>query len=77
MKWEQIQLVKDDSYIFCNTYISGKDAMNIIVSHTPICSTLDVQPAYEALIKYPVNIFAFDFSGTGKSGGKDKNFSFT
>ena len=49
--------------------------MNIIVTHTPIVTTLEMQKAYEPLADYDVNIFAFDFSGTGKSGGNAKGFS--
>lgn len=75
MKWEQIKIPHEGSFIFCNTYITDASAMNIIVTHTPICSTLEVQPVYEPLTKYPVNIFAFDFSGTGESGGAEKDFS--
>lgn len=51
--------------------------MNIIVTNTPIVSTLEVQPAYVPLAKHGVNIFTFKFSGTGKSGGREKNFSLT
>jgi pimeloyl-ACP methyl ester carboxylesterase len=49
--------------------------MNIIVTHTPIVTTLEMQQAYEPLVNYGVNIFAFDFSGTGKSLGDAKVFS--
>lgn len=75
MEWKHIQIPNGETNIFCNTYITDKSAMNIIVAHTPITSTLEVQAAYEPLTKYSVNIFAFDFSGTGKSGGYVKNFS--
>ncbi|MDR2183803.1 MAG: alpha/beta hydrolase [Clostridiales bacterium] len=73
--WEHIEIPSGGIGLFCNAYITNKTAMNIIVTHTPIVSTLDVQPAYEPLAKYDVNIFAFDFSGTGKSGGEPKNLS--
>jgi len=49
--------------------------MNIIVTHTPIVTTLEMQQAYEPLVKYNVNIFAFDFYGTGKSKGTQRDFS--
>lgn len=75
MEWKHIQIPNGDINIFCDAYIADQYAMNVIVTHTPITSTLEVKPAYEPLTKYPVNIFAFDFSGTGKSGGYDKNFS--
>lgn len=75
MTWEHILIPNEKTNIFCNTYITRKSAMNIIVTHTPVISTLDLQPAYEPLTKYEVNIFAFDFSGSGKSGGYEKDFS--
>ncbi len=75
MEWKHIQIPSGKTSLFCNAYIIDKSAMNIIVTHTPITSTLEIQPAYEPLTKYPVNIFAIDFAGTGKSGGYDKNFS--
>lgn len=75
MEWNHIQIPNGDANLFCNCYVTGKSAMNIIVTHTPICTTLDVQSAYAPLTKYGVNIFAFDFSGTGKSGGDEKKFS--
>ncbi|MDO5521600.1 MAG: alpha/beta hydrolase [bacterium] len=75
MGWKQIEIPNGKSAIFCNAYITGKSAMNIIVTHTPIVTTLEIQPAYEPLAKYNVNVFAFDFSGTGKSGGKEQDFS--
>lgn len=75
MEWKHIQIPNGETDIFCNAYITDKSAMNIIVTHTPVTSTLEIQHAYEPLTKYSVNIFAFDFSGTGKSGQCDKNFS--
>lgn len=75
MKWEQLQIPCGEHTIFCNSYITEKSTMNIIVTHTPICTTLAIQPAYEPLTKYGVNIFAIDFSGSGQSGGKEKDFS--
>jgi hypothetical protein len=75
MNWEHIKIPNGDTSIFCNTYITNKTAMNIIVTHTPIVSTLEMQQAYEPLIEFGVNVFAFDFSGTGKSDGKEKDFS--
>ncbi len=77
MEWKHIQIPNGDTTIFCNAYITEKSAMNIIVTHTPIVSTLEVQAAYVPLAKYGVNIFAFDFSGTGNSGGNEKDFSRT
>lgn len=74
MGWNHIQIPNGENELFCNSYIIGKSAMNIIVTHTPVCTTLDVQPAYAPLTKYGVNIFAFDFSGTGKSGGEEGVF---
>ena len=73
--WKQIKITNGETDIFCNTFITDKSSLNIIVTHTPITSTLAVQPAYDPLTKYPVNIFAFDFTGTGKSGGYEKDFS--
>jgi len=75
MGWKHIEIPNGEASLFCNAFIKSKTAMNIIVTHTPIVTTLDVQPAYEPLAKYGVNIFAFDFSGTGKSGGSAKEFS--
>ena len=75
MGWQHIEIPNGDVNLFCNAYITDKTAMNIIVTHTPIVSTLDVQPAYEPLAARGVNIFAFDFSGTGKSGGRAGDFS--
>jgi pimeloyl-ACP methyl ester carboxylesterase len=75
MVWKHIEIPNGETNLFCNAYITSKTAMNIIVTHTPIVTTLDVQPAYEPLTRHDVNIFAFDFSGTGKSGGAPKNFS--
>jgi len=77
MSWKHIEVPSGHASLFCNAYTSDDAAMNIIVTHTPIVSTVDVQPAYEPLAKYGVNIFAFDFSGTGKSGGSAKDFSRT
>jgi len=75
MKWQRIEISNGETTLFCNAFIADRAATNIIVTHTPIVSTLDVQPAYEPLAKYDINIFAFDFSGTGKSGGSAKDFS--
>jgi len=72
MGWEHIQILNGETRLFCNANITGKDAMNIICVHTPIISTLAVQPAYEPFVKYGVNIFAIDFSGTGNSDGGGK-----
>ena len=60
--WQAIYI---NDKIFCNHYFTSADAMNIIITHTPIVSTLEMQQAYEPLKNYGVNIFAFDFSGTG------------
>ncbi|MCC0648019.1 serine aminopeptidase domain-containing protein [Clostridioides sp. ZZV15-6598] len=75
MIWQHIKIPNGNTVIFCNTFITGKSSMNIIVTHTPIVTTLDLQLAYEPLSQYDVNVFAFDFSGTGKSGGNEKDFS--
>lgn len=75
MKWKHINIHNGNTSLFCNTYITSKASINIIVTHTPVCSTLDIQAAYEPLTRYPVNIFAFDFSGTGKSSGREEAFS--
>lgn len=64
MEWNHTQIPNGDANLFCNCYVTGKSAMNIIVTHTPICTTLDIQSSYAPLTKYGVNIFAFDFSGT-------------
>lgn len=70
--WQEIYI---GDVLFCNNYFSSKQAMNIIVSHTPVFSTTLIKQVYEPLADYDVNIFAFDFSGTGKSKGKAKDFS--
>lgn len=75
MAWEIVKIKNVNNDLFCNAYITGKSAMNIIVTHTPIITTLEMQKVYEPLIKKDVNIFAFDFSGTGKSAGEEKAFS--
>lgn len=73
--WKAIEIAKGNHTLFCNSYISGKDAMNIIVTHTPIVSTTEIKQCYEPFLKHNVNIFAFDFSGTGRSGGNPSDFS--
>ena len=75
MEWRQISISNGEGNLFCNAYITEKEAMNIIVTHTPIVSTLDIQQVYEPFTKYGVNVFGFDFSGTGKSDGEEKAFS--
>lgn len=70
--WREIYI---GDRLFCNNYISSKDAMNIVVCHTPVFSTTVIKRVYEPLAGYGVNIFAFDFSGTGKSQGEAKDFS--
>ncbi len=72
MGWNEIII---ENRIFCNNYISSKEAINVIVTHTPIFSTTYVQAAYEPLINYGVNVFAIDFSCTGSSKGSPKEFS--
>jgi len=67
MGWEQIKIPNGEAGLFCNAYITSKTAMNIICVHTPIITTLALQRAYEPFIKYGVNLFAIDFSGTGES----------
>ncbi|GCF92121.1 alpha/beta hydrolase [Enterococcus florum] len=67
MTWDQYYIQKNKKKIFCNQWIYSKSALNIIITHTPIVSTTDFQSVYEPLTNYPVNIFAFDFSGTGCS----------
>ena len=69
MSWKHIEIQNGEISLFCNAYITSKTAMNIICVHTPIITTLALQAAYEPFIKYGVNIFAIDFSGTGKSSG--------
>ena len=63
-EWTELYI---ENKLFCNHYFSGANAMNIIVTHTPLCSTTVLKHAYEPLTKYNVNLFAFDFSGTGRS----------
>ena len=75
MSWQQFELFNGKHKLFCNSFITDASAMNIIMTHTPICSTLDIKAAYTPLTKYPVNIFTFDFSGTGRSEGSEKDFS--
>ena len=72
MKWEHIEIPNGKTSLFCNAYITSKTAMNIICIHTPIITTLALQSAYEPFTKYGVNIFAIDFSGTGKSAGEKR-----
>lgn len=67
MTWNQQYIEINQTKIFCNQRIHSKSSINIIVTHTPIVSTVDIQNIYEPLTKYPVNIFAIDFSGTGYS----------
>ena len=69
MSWNQIEIPNGETNIFCNAYITSKTAMNIIVTHTPICSATLLQQALDPLTRHDVNIFHFDFSATGKSGG--------
>lgn len=75
MSWKYIEIPNGETPLFCNAYVTSKTAMNIIVTHTPIVTTLEIQKAYRPFENYPVNVFAFDFSGTGKSGGSKKEFS--
>jgi len=75
MSWKHFEIPNGEGLLFCNTYITDKTAMNVIVTHTPIITTLEMQQSYEPLAKYGVNIFAFDFSGTGKSSGNPKEIS--
>ena len=70
--WKEIFI---DDKLFCNHYFSSVEAMNIIVTHTPVVTTLEMQQAYMPFENFSVNIFAFDFSGSGKSGGSAKAFS--
>ena len=72
MGWEHIEIEDGGITMFCNAYITSKTAMNIICVHTPILTTLALQPAYEPFVKYGVNIFAIDFSGTGKSAAEQR-----
>ncbi len=72
MVWTEIMI---NDKIFCNNYISSKEAINVIVTHTPIFSTTYIKKAYEDLIRHGVNIFAIDFSCTGESKGHLKDFS--
>ena len=67
MGWEHIKITNGEASLFCNAFITSKTAMNIMCVHTPIITTLALQRAYEPFEKYAVNVFAFDFSGTGKS----------
>lgn len=70
--WREIYI---GDRLFCNHYFSSRGAMNVIVSHTPVFSTTIIKRVYEPLAAYGVNIFAFDFGGTGKSKGAAKDFS--
>ncbi|TCK92652.1 pimeloyl-ACP methyl ester carboxylesterase [Natranaerovirga hydrolytica] len=72
VKWQESYI---NDKIFCNHYFDSKEAPNIIVTHTPIVSTTVMQPAYVALDQYKVNVFAIDFTGTGKSKGSRGDFS--
>ena len=40
MEWNHIQIPNGDTNLFCNCYVTGKSAMNIIVTHTPICTSI-------------------------------------
>ena len=75
MDWKHIELENGELKLFCNSYITNKTAMNIICIHTPIISAVALQQIYEPFIKYGVNIFSLDFSGTGKSDNGDKKLS--
>ncbi len=70
--WNDI-LINDK--IFCKSYISHKNTINIIVTHTPIFSTEYIFDVYSNLSNYGANIFAIDFTCTGKSLGEPKDFS--
>lgn len=75
MSWRQFHIPNGDTFLFCDGFITGGAAMNIIVAHTPVVTTLALRQAYEPLARYGVNVFAFDFSGTGNSGGRERDFS--
>ncbi len=70
--WKDILI---NNRIFCKSYISGENAINIIITHTPIFSTTYIFDAYKEFSKYNVNVFAIDFSCTGNSSGWPKDFS--
>jgi len=72
MAWEHTKISNGETELFCNAYITDKTAMNIICVHTPIITTLALQKAYEPFEKYGVNLFAIDFSGTGKSISEER-----
>jgi hypothetical protein len=52
-KWQEIYI---QDKLFCNHYYSSKTSMNIIVTHTPMCSTTLLKSAYEPLANNNVNI---------------------
>ncbi|MGL9730073.1 serine aminopeptidase domain-containing protein [Enterococcus sp. DIV0756] len=70
--WQDQYLDSQNGKIFLRSFIKDKKAKNILVSHTPVVSTSMISKVYEPLEKYNVNIFAFDFSGSGKSLGTRK-----
>lgn len=55
--------------LFVDQYIIAKDAPNLIFICTPIVSVTDFQVCYQPFTDYGFNVFAFDFSGVGKSEG--------
>ncbi len=75
MPWKQFYLDENGKHLFCNAHLAGRGAMNVVVTHTPVVSTVDIANYYAPLAQYGVNVFAFDFSGTGKSGGREADFS--
>ena len=55
MDWEHIEIPNGETSIFCNAHIKSKTAMNIVVTHTPIVTTLEMQKAYVPFEEYDVN----------------------
>lgn len=43
MSWKHIKIPNGDTMIFCNSFITRKSSMNIVVTHTPIVTTLEMQ----------------------------------
>ena len=73
--WSDIRIEKGRRSLFCRSHIASESALNVIVTHTPVVSTADIQQVYEPLAVLGANVFAFDFSCSGRSKGISGGFS--
>lgn len=51
------------------------EAANVIFCCTPAVSVTELEKCYSPFKEYGFNTFAFDFAGTGKSGGSPSDFT--